>query len=82
MYELSHRRWDKADVAKYTVGDYVKELSKSIVLAYNIVYIHFNVFTIAAHAEQEKSKFHDKLNCVRSAWMLVKDKLKEHCKKS
>ena len=34
MYELSHRRLDITDVAQYTIGEFIKELGKGIVITY------------------------------------------------
>ena len=79
MYELSHRRWDKTDVAQQTIGEFIGELGKGIAVTYFVI---INNLLIESHTEQNRNQFREKLDCVKNAWSLVKDKLKEHCKLS
>ena len=79
MYELSHRRWDKTDVAQQTIGEFIRGLGKGITVTYLVI---INKFTAGDHAELKRNQFCKKLDCVKNAWSLVKDKVKEHCKLS
>ena len=79
MYELSHRRWDKTDVAQHTIGEFIRGLEKGIAVTYLVIN---DTFTAGGHTELKKNQFCEKFNCVRKAWSLVKNKLKEHCKLS
>ena len=76
MYELSHRRSHKPNVAQQTIGEFIRELGKGITVTYFVI---INKFTAESHTELKRNQFHEKLDCVRNAWSLVKDKLKEHC---
>ena len=79
MYELSHRRWDKNDVAQQTIGEFIRGLGKGIRVTYFVIIDIFTGMHAGHHTEQKRNQFCEKLDCVRNAWSLVKDKLKEHC---
>ena len=34
LYELSYRKWDKNDVAQYTIGEFIRGLGKGITVTY------------------------------------------------
>ena len=80
MYELSHRRWDKTDVAQQTIGEFIGVLGKGITVTYFVIVNKFTDLHVESHTEQNRNQFHEKLDCVKKAWSLVKDKIKEHCK--
>ena len=79
MYQLSHRRLDKNEVAKITIGNYIDSLKQHRGIIWQLNISDF-IIPLGVHNENKKNQFQEKLNCVRKAWTLVKERLKDHCK--
>ena len=78
MYQLSHRRLDKKEVAKITIGNYIDGLKQH--RGSTKYHCHCSLYhhCIGLHNENKRNQFQEKLNCVRKAWAFVKERLKDH----
>ena len=82
MYQLSHRRLDKKEVAKITIGYYIENIKRNRggSIKISLTFYNHSIITayIGLHNENKRNQFQEKLNCVRKAWALVKERLKDH----
>jgi hypothetical protein len=63
MFKISHRKLDKFDASRLTIGSFAEHLVKG------------------RHSHKSfKDSFMAKIQCVRNAWKLVKEKLPERCR--
>uniref|UniRef100_A0A1X7TWB5 RZ-type domain-containing protein n=1 Tax=Amphimedon queenslandica TaxID=400682 RepID=A0A1X7TWB5_AMPQE len=62
MYHLSHRKLDKKEVAQISIG----------------TYMNTSMLQKDLHYEMKRDQLYEKLKCLRKAWALVKERLKDH----
>ena len=76
MYQLSHRKLDKKEVTEITIGTYINNLKQQ--RGNNDHSSHNVLLPLGLTNENKRNQFQEELNCVRSAWTLVKERLKDY----